>query len=222
MRGWLRIAAGVVGAVAGFIATLLLLELGGLGNRADLITSGLLALFGAIAGLVLATRLATRMDGSAGSLARNSLKSLAVVVLLCAATGVGYYAYAVTTATPWLNPNAANPLLLFEVRLPAGTTVPASAQGIAIELQTDLNTMPGEPSVSRFRRDGDKPVIAGEVELAFRTSHRQLAVNIERQPSRLYPIGMSAKAPHTAEFGPWQSQADGSEIRYRAKWPGKP
>jgi hypothetical protein len=99
--------------------------------------------------------------------------------------------------------------------------VPASAQGIAIELQTDLNTMPGEPSVGRFRRDGDKPVIAGEVELAFRTSHRQLAVNIEGQPSRLYPIGISAKAPHTADFGPWQSQADGSEIRYRAKWPGK-
>jgi len=71
MRGWLRIAAGVVGAVAGFIATLLLLELGGFGNRADLITSGLLALFGAIAGLVLATRLATRVDGSAGSLARG-------------------------------------------------------------------------------------------------------------------------------------------------------
>lgn len=228
MRSSSRIAAGVAGAVAGFVATLLLLELVGFDNRADPITSGLLALFvfapaGAIAGLVLATKLAMRSgrDGNTGSLARNSLKALGVVVLLCVATGTAYYFYAVSTATPWLNPNAATPLLVFEVRLPAGATMPASARNIAIELQTDLNTMPGEPSVDRLRRDGDRAVIAGEVELAFRTSHRQLAVNIEGQPNRLYPIGMSAKAPHTDEFGPWQAQPDGSEIRYRAKWPGK-
>jgi hypothetical protein len=226
MKSSLRIAAGIAGAVAGFIATLLLLEFGDFGNRADPITSGLMALFvfapvGAIAGLVLATKLATHKDGSTDSLARNSLKSLGIVVLLCVTAGVGYYVYAVTTATPWLNPNASNPLLLFEVRLPAGTAVPTSAQAISIELQTDLNTMPGETNVSLFRRDGDKPVIAGEVELAFRTAHRQLAVNIEGQPGRLYPIGLAAKAPHAPEFGSWQSLADGSEIRYRAKWPGK-
>jgi hypothetical protein len=156
-----------------------------------------------------------------GGLARNSLKSLGVVVVLCVAAGTGYYIYAVTTATPWLNPNASNPLLVFEVRLPAGVTVPNSPQGITIELQTDLNTMPGELTPAGFYRDGDQSVIAGEVELAFRTSHRQLAVNIERQPTRIYPIGLSAKAPHTPEFGTWRRLADGSEIRYRAKWPGK-
>jgi hypothetical protein len=59
------------------------------------------------------------------------------------------------------------------------------------------------------------------VELAFRTAYRQIAVNIDGQPNRLYPIELTAKAPHTTEFGPWQPQADGSEIRYRAKWPGK-
>ncbi len=45
MKGSLRIAAGIPGAVAGFIATLLMFELVGLGNRADPITSGLVALF---------------------------------------------------------------------------------------------------------------------------------------------------------------------------------
>lgn len=228
MRNSSRIAVGVAGAVAGYVASFVLFSLVDFGNRADPITSGLLGLFfyspiGGITGAVLASWLASRSgkDASNAGVARNSLKSLGVVVLLCAASIGIYIAYAYATATPWLNPNASNPLLLFEVRLPAGTTVPASAQGITIELQTDLNTMPGEPSVSRFRRDGDRAVITGEVELAFRTAHRQLAINIEGQPNRLYPIGLSAKAPHAAEFGPWQSQPDGSEIRYRAQWPGK-
>jgi hypothetical protein len=232
MRSSSRIALGVAGAVAGYVATFVVFSLFDFGNRADPITSGLLGLFlyspmGAIAGAVLASWLVRRSDKNArdstnGSVARNSLKSLGVVILLCTA-GIGIYiAYAYATATPWLNRNGNNPLLVFEVRFPAGVTVPASAQGIAIELQTDLNTMPGEVTPAAFYRNGDQPVIAGEVELAFRTSHRQLAVTIEGQPSRIYPIDLPARAPHTMEFGTWRRLADGSEIRYRAKWPGKP
>lgn len=228
MKNSLQIAGGLVGAVVGFVATLLILELVGFGNRADPIASGLLALLvfapaGAIAGLVLGTKIAMRMrDGAnAGSLARNSFKAFAALIALCAAAGTAYYVYAVTSATPWLNPNAANPLLVFEVRLPAGTAVPNSARDIAIELQTDINRMPGEPRFDRFRRDDEKPVIAGDVELAFRTPHRQIELKIKGQPERLYGIGLPAKAPHASEFGPWQPNIDGSEIRYRAKWPGR-
>jgi hypothetical protein len=59
--------------------------------------------------------------------------------------------------------------------------------GISIELQTDLNTMPGEVSSAAF-----------------------------------HPIDLTAWAPHTPEFGTWRRLTDGSDIRYRAKWPGKP
>ena len=228
MKNSSRIAAGVAGAVAGYVAIFVLFSLLDFGNRADPITSGLLGLFvyspvGAVAGAVLASWLVTRSGKhtSNGSVARTSLKSLGVVALLCVAAAATYIAYAYATATPWLNRNGNNPLLVFEVRFPAGATVPTSAQGITIELQTDLNTMPGEVTPAAFYRDGDQPVIAGEVELAFRTSHRQLAVTIPGQPSRIYPIGLSAWAPHTPEFGTWRRLADGSEIRYRAKWPGK-
>jgi hypothetical protein len=182
-----------------------------------------LAPLGAIAGLVLGTTLATRLRGreNTGGLLRNSLKAFAVTVALCAAAGTSYYVYAVTTATPWLNPNAATPLLVFEVRLPAGAALPNSVRDIAIELQTDINRMPGEPRFNRFRNDGDKPVIAGDVELAFRTAHRQLEIKVKNQPDRLYSIGLPAKAPHASELGSWQPIPDGSEIRYRAKWPGR-
>ena len=228
MKNSLQVAGGVVGAVTGFVATLLLLELVGFGNRADPITSGMLALLlfapcGAVGGLLLGTALARRLRGGENSdgLLRNSLKASAVLTALCAAAGTFYYVYAVTTATPWLNPNAPNPLLVFEIRLPAGTALPSSTRDIAVELQTDLNTMPGQMMPDLFRRDDDRPVIAGHVELAFRTAHRQLEIKIKGQPDRLYLIGLSAKAPHAREFGPWQTNRDGSEIRYRARWPGQ-
>jgi hypothetical protein len=112
-------------------------------------------------------------------------------------------------------------LLVFEVRFPAGSALPNSARDIAIELQTDINRMPGEPRFNQFRSDGDRPVIAGDVELAFRTAHRQLEIKVKDQPDRLYGIGLSAKAPHASGLGPWQPNIDGSEIRYRAKWPGQ-
>lgn len=228
LKNSLQVAGGVVGAVTGFVATLLLLELAGFGNRADPIMSGMLALLlfapcGAIGGLVLGTASARRLRGgeSNDSLLRNSLKAFAVLIALCAVAGTFYYVYAVTTATPWLNPNAPNPLLVFEVRLPAGTALPGSARDISAELQTDLNTMPGEMRPDQFRHDNDRAVIAGYVELAFRTAHRQLEIKIKGQPDRLYLIGLPAKAPHSREFGPWQANGDGSEIRYRARWPGQ-
>ena len=72
MKNSLQVAGGVVGAVVGFVATLLILELAGFGNRADPIMSGILALLvfaplGAIAGLVLGTTLATRLRGGENS-----------------------------------------------------------------------------------------------------------------------------------------------------------
>jgi hypothetical protein len=221
-----QIAGGVAGAVTGFVAVLLILVLTSFGNPADPIASGLLALLvlapaGAIAGLVLGTKLAMRGRENAGGLVGNSLKAFAALVALCAIAGTAYYADAVSTATPWLNPNNATPLLVFEVRLPAGSALPNSASEVSVELQTDINTMPGEPKFKLFRRDDDRPVIAGDVELAFRTAHRQLAITIKGQPARVYRIGLTGQAPHAAELRPWQPNADGSEIRYRAKWPGR-
>jgi len=225
MKNSANILGGVVGAVLGFAGALLLYALAGVGNRADPIASGLAALFlvgplGAVAGTVLGNiavmRLRRRADS--GGLAGNSLKSLAVVFALVVGAGGAYYAYAVSTATSWLNPNAANPLLQFEVRLPAGAA-PVQPREIAVELQTDLNTMPGE--LKPLRADDGRPVVAGEVELAFRTANRQLRLRVADQPERLYPIGLTAKAPHSDAFGPWQALPDGSAIRYRAKWPGR-
>jgi hypothetical protein len=221
------IAGGVIGAILGFFAVLIVFGLLGTGIRADAIMSGLLLLLvfapvGALAGLMIGTKLALRARGQngAGEFVAGAFKALGVTVLMVAAGGAMTYFYFEQTATPWLNPNAATPELHYEIRLPANAALPAS-RDVAVELKTDLNTMPGELASGKFRRDGNQPVIVGQVEMAFRTARRQLAVQIAGQPDRLYPIGLTAKAPHSSELGAWQRLADGSEIRYRAKWPGK-
>lgn len=222
------IVGGVIGAVLGFFAVLIALELVGFAISADPIMTGMLVLVvfapaGALAGLVLGTKLMLRARGQdgAGELAVNSLKAFGISVVMVAVGGAMTYFYIEETATPWLNPNAANPELHYEIRLPANSVLPASPRGIAVELRTDLNTMPGELASAKFRHDGVQPVIVGQVDLAFRTWRRRLAVKIAGQPDRVYPIGLTDKAPHTSEFGAWEGNVDGSEIRYRAKWPGQ-
>ena len=231
----MKILGGVIGAVLGYIAGVALFALLDLGNRNDPITSGFVALLiagpiGLIAGTVGGTRLAMALtrkpvaesDGPAveagKGLAKNSLISLAIVVGCVTVAGVGYYAYAVATATPWLKP--ANMQLRFEVRYPAGTVLPP-AKDIKFLLVTDINTMPGEVHADKFRSDGDKPVIAGSVDLAFRTRNRMLEVTMPGRPERTYQIRLDATPQHSADLGRWEPHPDGSEFRYRAKWPGK-
>lgn len=220
---------GPAGAVAGvFLGTWLLMRMRGLRaatgegvSAAAASDEATAAAQGAAASGQAAPAVATASKPP-GSVAQSSLKSLAVVVLLVLVSGAFYYVYAVSTATPWLNPNAANPVLQFEIRLPHGVPMPAQARDIAIELQTDQNTMPAELRPARFRSDGEQAVIAGEVELAFRTRKRALEVKIKGHKDRLYPIRLTDKAPHAPELGSWQTYPDDtSEIRYRAKWPGR-
>ncbi|HKY09911.1 MAG TPA: hypothetical protein VJQ55_16810, partial [Candidatus Binatia bacterium] len=162
----------------------------------------------------------TRSDEIApGTFGRNVAKSLGIVAVL-AALGVGcFWLHTMSTATPWLNPNAANPVLQFEVRLPAGAALPG-ARDVTAELQTPHNRMPADMKPALYRRDGERAVVVGEVDLAFRTANRQIEVKVTGQPDRTFYLTLLDKAPHTNELGAWEARGD-SDIRYRAKWPGK-
>lgn len=222
------VIGGVIGAALGYVVTFIGLELADIRMSRDPIESGLLALLvlspiGAVAGLVLGAKLAMRRhnpDESVG-LAGSSFKALAVVIGLLGGTGAIYYYYTIETGTQWLNPNAASPALRFEIRLPASAALPADPEAIAIELQTDKNTMPGEVNSAKSGGDSGRPEIFGQVDLTYRAAYRHLSVKITGQPDRLYQLELTAAAPHSRQFGPWQTHADGSEIRYRAEWPGQ-
>ena len=111
-------------------------------------------------------------------------------------------------------------MLQLEIRLPAGAPMPAEK-----DIRASLHGRPfGSVWIKMkpelFRRDGERPVLIGEVELAFRTADRQIQMEIAGQPERIFYLTLPDKAPHTNELGAWEARGDG-EIRYRAKWPGR-
>lgn len=215
---------GVIGAVLGFAGMMVLLELVGFGNRNDPIMSGMIALFvfgpmGAVGGLLLGTAIGRRASAGEGgeSSARSGLKALGILVVLIVVIGGGYAIYAITTATPWLRP--AGVILQFEIALPPGAAMP-DPRSVKADLQTSVNTMPAEMKPDLFR-PGNPPVIVGQVDLAFRTGSRQIELKIPGRMDRTYQIRLKDTPPHTPHLGAWQRHPDGSEIRYRAKWPGQ-
>lgn len=226
-RNGLAILLGIVGAVAGYFGTLASLNVPTNNTSSDPIMAALVVLFvicpiGAIVGLVAGVWIGRNARGGekavGESTAKTAVKALGIVVA-ATVVGVGAYAvYEISNATPWLRPG--NVYLQFEVRLPPGAAMPP-AQGVKATLQTDINTQFADMKPDQFRSDGGRPVLVGDVSLAFRTSSRQLEVKVPGRMDRTYPIKIPASPPHGATLGAWQPHPDGSDIRYRAKWPGQ-
>ena len=156
------------------------------------------------------------------SIARTGLNAIGIVLAIVVAIGGAFAWYEYLTATPWLRPQGVT--MEFEIRLADGVAIPASPRDLEVLLSADVPNvnflpLPATLHRDRFRRDGGRNVIVGEVELAFRTTDRQIDLTIKGQPERNYPIKLPAGAPHAKELGRWEKQPDGSEIRYRAKWP---
>jgi hypothetical protein len=161
------------------------------------------------------------------STALNTVKSLATLAGIAAALIGGYLLFAYLTATPWLRPG--NQYLLFEVRLPAGAAMPNPRDGVKVTLvqivstllESNINTMPADMERATFRQEGDRVVIVGEIALAYRSSDRQVEVTIPRRQMQTYPLKLASSPRHMKQFSDWQKIPDGSEIRYRVKWPGE-
>jgi hypothetical protein len=186
---------------------------------------------GALAGLLLGVWLALRLRGGSRSLAAvvvYSALSLGTVI-----AGAAAVIALVLLLDPTLSRNAAPPQALFEIRLPPGRKLPDDRRGIEVELDTDRNT-----ASAFFHKewpdDGDRLVISGGVELAFRTTQRILVLKIQGEPDRLFTLKLSGKPGHSDAFGAWQhidfvadggtrprpaTAADQYDIRYRPRDP---
>lgn len=220
----MRVLSGLIGAVVGFFLTLFLLETIGFRIQGDPIMTGFLGILigglGGAVGVVAATKLAImRSEGAnAPGATAASLKNLALVAALVGVGGFGYFLYSYVTATPWLRPGGI--VLQYEVQMPNGTSL-AVAQTAEIDLQTGQNSMPFSYHRNKKVIDGDPPMITGVVDLAFRTSSRQLELKIPGQPVRVFPLKLAAEPKHSPNLGAWQKHPDGGEVRYRVRWPGQ-
>lgn len=224
MKRALPVLCGIVGAIAGFIVTLIFAEVFvDFGSRNDPIMAGLIGLLtagaGGIAGTFAGAAAGRHLAGR--DLAPGEGKGWKVFLLVAALTvaGVaGYWVYSISTATPWLKPG--NIVLQYEVKLPAGATA-EMAKAAEIDLETGHNSMPFSYHRNQRVIDGNPPVITGTVDLAFRTANRQLELKIPGQPIRSFVLKIPAEPKHMPDLSAWQQHPDGGEARYRVVWPGK-
>jgi hypothetical protein len=196
--------------------------------------SGYFAVFiggpvGGLAGLVLGAWLVLRRAGLKGAAVAGRVGLVFGGVVLVAAAGIG----AVWLMRPLVNANGPAPRLVFEIRLPPGVAAPPSRD--AVELQTAKNTMPAV--LSAARRDDGREVLAGSVELYYRTWHRLLVLRLPDRTDVLFEPSLGLTPSHTRTFTDWRradyiarpgddqarrtTAADAWEIRYRVDWAGE-
>ena len=234
----LALLAGIVGAGLGFAlgaaaAGLLAPVLGISGFEG---ASGYFAVFvggpiGALLGLVLGASLVLRRAGHRSLGAIGGRLALVVIGVI----GVGGAVLAgFWFMRPIINANGPAPQLVFEIRLPLRAS-PPSGTGYTIELQTSKNRMPGrlEPP----QEEEGRAVIAGSVEMYFRTWQRMLVLTMPDKTDVLFNIKLGLSPAHTKTFGAWQradyigepgkdearrtTEADQYEVRYRTAWAGE-
>ena len=221
--GWVAVAAVVIGLGS---------ALGVAGGDGGFAMTAFFAAgpLGGFIGLAAGVRLALRRYGVTGiaPLIVHSIVSLAAAgALSAAAAGVFWM------NRPYVSTNGLPPSLIFEIRLPRDAVVPARvsraeayARRSPIELQTSENTMSAE--IESIRTADGSPVVAGRVEMHYRTRERLLVL---KQPSGdvIFEVRLGATPRQTPDFGPWQpplsmpgqAPATGEnayEIRYRAAW----
>lgn len=237
----LAVLGGILGAALGWTAAAFITVVitGYLGVSDFEGARGMLAVwgigpFGGLLGLIGGIWLVLRARGLRTFKAAAIRMPLVIGGIAALTAGGLWIAYEMR---PNLNDNGAPPLLLFEIRLPAGTEIPASRDAIGINLATEKNTMPGVVFTGQDRMDGDRPVITGSVEMYFRSSWRLLELKLPGEPDRLFVLKLASRPGHDKEFRDWEhvthvadtgdnrpriaGPQDAFDIRYRVAWPGE-
>ena len=237
----LAVLGGILGAALGWVAAAFaaIVISGYLGVSDFEGARGMLAVwgigpFGGLLGLIGGIWLVLRARGLRSFKATAVRMPLVMGGIAALTAGGLWIAYEMR---PGLNSNGAPPRLMFEIKLPAGTKLPASRDAIGINLATEKNTMPGAVFASEDRMDGDRPVITGSVEITYRSSWRLLELKLPGEPDRLFVLKLASRPGHDKEFRDWEhvthvadtgdnrprmaGPQDVFDIRYRVAWPGE-
>jgi hypothetical protein len=208
MRAAAALLGGLIGAFLGFAAaafsSYLIMGLLGVsdfeGERA--VTAFLLfGPVGGVAGIALGTWLALRLISGQVS-AAVVMGGTGVTVVALAALGAAALGIAWLSADRPVNPTGAAPRLAFEIRVPADSGFPDDGSGARVLLDTDLNQMPAD--VAAPRREGEWLIMAGEVDLHYRTSQRLLVLELGDGTVQLFDPRLAAFPSASADWGPWR------------------
>jgi hypothetical protein len=102
-----------------------------------------------------------------------------------------------------LRPNQASLQLEFEIMLPPRTQLPPRLNTIKVDLETDKNTMPADLAEPMTRREGERPVIGGTVDVYFKTAQRSIRLKIPNEPDRIFRLTLAASPSLSKTLSPW-------------------
>jgi hypothetical protein len=231
----------LLGAVVGFAAAAALAAgLGGAFGMSDFEGGrSMFALFsmgplGGIAGFFAGTWLILRLRGRFSVI---EVLGYALVSLIPIGLFAGAIAGLIYFNNAGLYSDGSKYALEFEIMLPPGAKVPSRVKDVGIMLDTDKNVINGDLDPSTVRRDSDRPVLVGEVELYYRTSRRYLKLQMPGEPDRIFILPFSASPSPFEAFTAWRHvdlieepedhprkavAGDAFDIRYRLPDPHKP
>lgn len=153
-------------------------------------------------GLRWGRRKTVAADGKAAPMHgfRNTLIALGGIVALGAAIlAFQYY------ATPQvLEYDGARADLVYELRVPEAQAALLDPAAIEMSLDTDLNQMPGNWTDAAPRREGGFAMLAGEVELYYRTSSRLLVFRLPGGRDLIFQPGLPAKPDAGTGWSDWR------------------
>lgn len=145
------------------------------------------------------------------------LIGLIVVCISMAGIGAGGFGLCYMAQPHILNPNAATPLLEFEVKPPDGQSVQLLAE-VEPELNTDRNTMPGYWHDDAPENPG---VRAGYVEVYFRTSRRIFVLKFPGNEDRIFNLKLPAN-PLKEKYRAWSDWQKPDYIAKGSEQPSRP
>jgi len=203
------VIGGIVGVLIGYFAAAFLSSIvmgwfgvsdfeGGRGMAAAFGFGPLGGLLGLVGGIWLGLRRAALPIGKA--LGHAGIALLAIVAL--AAGGLALYYYSIPHRLEY---DQAGASLEFELRAPAGFALPGDPYKIEVTLDTDLNQQPAIWLDPALRQEGDRQVLAGTVELYYRTSSRLLVVRLSDGRDRIFRLGLAAKPDPEDGWSDWRA-----------------
>lgn len=202
----LAFLAGIVAAVVGwFVTGAVAVVVAGWYGMSDFEGGrGMFAFLGVgpIGGLICmlaAIWIVLRVGQGAAPLGRSLAQVAGILGAIALAVGA---AIAIRLATLDVYTNSLPPTLEFEIRVPAVMATVNPSQ-LSVELHTAKNVGVGSLSDHWQPAEDGKMMLAGNVEMAFKTSGRFLVLKMPEQPVRLFRLPFSRDPASMPSFGGW-------------------
>jgi hypothetical protein len=209
MRILSAVIGGIAGLLLGYFGSAFLSAIvmgwfgvsdfeGGRGMVAAFLFGPLGGLLGLVGGIWLGLRLGGRQPAGK-TLKGAGIALLTIIAITAAGLAIQYY-----SVPHRLEYDQAGASLEFELRAPSGFALPDDPALIEVSLDTDLNQQPAGWRDSAPRRDGEWNVLAGEVELYYRTSQRLLVFRFPDGRDRIFRPDLSAKPDPDQGWSAWR------------------